>query len=118
MQTPIRVIIADDHSRARSGLRALLATFPQIEIIGEAADGQEAVNLVDSLHPDVVLMDARMPGLDGLQATRQIKQEWPQIKVIVLSLDAACRQAALAAHADAFMTKGGVVGQLWRAILA
>lgn len=117
-QPSIRVIIADDHARSRSGLRALLSTFPQIEVIGEAKNGLEAINLVDTLHPDVVLIDVRMPVLNGLEATQQIKTEWPQTKVIVLSLDIAYQAAALAAQADAFMTKGAPLGKLWNAILA
>lgn len=117
MEPPIRVIIADNHSRSRSGLKALLSTFPQIEIIGEAKNGQEAVNLVDSLHPDVILIDVQMPVLNGLEATRQIKKDWPQVKVVVLSLDTTQHKAALAAQADTFITKGGPVGKLWNAIL-
>lgn len=117
MQPPIRVIIADDHIRSRSGLRALLTTFPQIEISGEAKDGREAINLVASLQPDVVLIDVRMPVMNGLETTQYIKRKWPHIKVIVLSLDTTFYNAALAMHADAFMTKGGPLEKLWNVIV-
>lgn len=118
MKPPIRIIIADDHARARDGLRALLATFPQMKIVGEAKDGQEAVNLVEALRPDVALLDIQMPVMNGLQATQQIKKRWPQTKVIVLSLDITYQNAALAVQADAFVTKGSPLGKLWDAILA
>jgi two-component system response regulator DegU len=76
------VLIADDNDRARVGLRALLALRPEIEIVGEAADGEEAIQKVRDGRPDVVLMDARMPQMDGLEATRQIKGHWPQVRIV------------------------------------
>jgi len=114
MQT--RVLIADDRPRSRSGLRAVLALRPEIEIVGEAADGQEAVRLVTECRPHVVLMDARMPVLDGVEATRLIKARWPEIRVVVLTIHAAYRAAALAAGADAFLIKGCPAADLLRAI--
>jgi hypothetical protein len=72
-----RVLIADDRPRSRSGLRALLDLRPEIAVVGEAADGREAVRLAEELRPDVVLMDVKMPVMDGLQATRIIKERWP-----------------------------------------
>ena len=95
MQRHIRVLLADDRSRSREGLRALLATVrlnahgdvrSEVEVIGEAVDGQEAVRLVEECHPDVVLMDARMPVMDGLEATRRIKGNWPAVRVIMLDV--------------------------------
>ena len=116
MAQPIRVLIADDSARTREGLRVLFATWPQITVIGEAADGQEAVRLVAESHPDVVLMDLHMPVLDGVQATQLIKQQWPTTTIIVLTLYAVEQTAALAAGADAFVIKGSAPERLLTAI--
>jgi DNA-binding NarL/FixJ family response regulator len=80
-----RVLIADDHALLREGLRALLKTAPDIEVVGEAADGQQAIEACRRLEPDVVLMDVAMPGLGGLEATLQIRRELPRTRVLVLS---------------------------------
>jgi DNA-binding NarL/FixJ family response regulator len=112
-----RVLIADDRPRSLSGLRAVLALQPEIDIVGEATDGQEAVRLVDQCRPDVVLIDARMPVLDGVKATRLIKARWPGIRVVVLTIHAAYRADALAAGADAFLIKGCPTFELLRAVL-
>ncbi len=82
----IRVFLADDHLILREGIRLLLQKVPDIEVVGEASDGGEAVAKVDQLVPDVVLMDITMPGLNGLEATRQIKQKTPQVKVLILTM--------------------------------
>ncbi len=89
MTAPIRVLIADDHTIVRKGIRALLETEPDIEIIGEARDGAEAIALTLSLCPDVVLMDLVMPKLDGIEATRQIGVKQPRSRVLVLTSFAA-----------------------------
>lgn len=81
----IRVLLADDHTIVRKGLRALLEGEAGIEVIGEAEDGREAVRMVQQLLPDVALMDLSMPGLSGLEATRQIKKRFPEVKVVVLT---------------------------------
>jgi DNA-binding NarL/FixJ family response regulator/signal transduction histidine kinase len=83
--SPIQLIVADDHALAREGLRTMLASEPDIEIVGEAADGRGALELCRRLHPDLVLMDARMPEMDGLAATRAIKTEYPATTILMLS---------------------------------
>lgn len=117
MAHPIRVLITDDHARSRNSLRALLATWSEIEVVGEAANGREAVRRVEEWQPDVVLMDARMPVLNGLEATRLIKNSWPEVRIIVLTLYATYRTEALAAGANAFLIKGCSDEQLLAAIL-
>lgn len=83
---PMRLALVDDHELARDGLRDMLADEPDIEIIGEAADGREAIELCRRARPDLVLMDLRMPRMDGLAATRAIKQEHPGISVLVMTM--------------------------------
>ncbi len=112
MAQPIRVLIADDSARARKGLRDLLATWPEITVVGEASDGRDAVRQVAEYQPNVVLMDLHMPVLDGMQATRLIKQQWPAVAVIVLTIYAVEQSAALAAGADAFLIKGSAPERL------
>jgi DNA-binding NarL/FixJ family response regulator len=81
----LRILIADDHPVVREGLRAILEAAPDLILVGEAADGAEAVQLAGTLSPDVVLMDLRMPGLDGIQAIRQIKARYPAVEVVILT---------------------------------
>jgi NarL family two-component system response regulator YdfI len=85
MSDPIRVLIADDHLVVREGLRLILETSEDLQLVGEAADGVSAVRLAGELQPDVVLMDLRMPGLDGLEAIERIRAEQPQIAVVILT---------------------------------
>ncbi|UCC65373.1 MAG: response regulator transcription factor [Anaerolineae bacterium] len=106
MVQPIRVLIVDDQPRARKSLKALLSTWPRASEIREASNGQDAVQLVRELQPDVVLMDVRMPEMDGLKATVQIKALWPHVKVVILSMYPEYRAEALAVGADAFVVKG------------
>lgn len=113
----IRVLIADDKRSARQGLKALLARIPEIEVVAEAANGQEAVDLTAVHHPDVVLMDVKMSLMDGLEATRRIKSQSPQVKIIILTIHPQYRQQALAAGADAFLLKGGTAESLWNTVL-
>lgn len=81
----IRVLIVDDHAVVREGLRTFLGMLPDIEIAGEAADGASAVEAAAKRHPDVVLMDLVMPGMDGVEATRKVREAHPDVKVIVLT---------------------------------
>ncbi len=124
MDEQIRVLIADDQPRARRGLCAVLATsglkagqaHPAISVVGEAADGLQVIQLVETCQPDVVLMDAHMPQVDGLQATRLIKRRWPAVRVIMLTLYANYRTAAISASADDFLLKGCDAADLLNAI--
>jgi DNA-binding NarL/FixJ family response regulator len=84
--TPIRILITDDHAVVRSGLSKFLMVNRDLELVGEASDGSEAVQLVALHQPDVVLMDLMMPGTDGITATREIKQKYPKVKVIALTM--------------------------------
>lgn len=114
----MRVLIADDRPRSRQGLRALLATQSEIEVIGEAGDGREALRLVGESRPDAVVMDARMPMMDGLAATRTIKEQWPDVRVVVLTMYSSHRGEAMDSGADAFLVKGCPTEELLEAILA
>jgi len=116
MAQPTRVLIADNSVRARDGLRALLTVWPEIEVVGEASNGQDAVRLVGECQPDIVLMDLNMPVLDGIEAIMLIKQQWPAVTVIVLTLYTVEQSVALAAGADAFLLKGNAPDQLLAAL--
>ncbi len=102
----VRVLVVDDQVWARRSLGALLSTWTDSRDITEASRGREALCLMEDSLPDLVLTDIQMPGMDGLEVTRVIKARWPQVKVIVLSMDAQCAAEALAAGADAFLCKG------------
>ena len=81
----IKILIADDHAAVREGTRRILEQEPDMEVVGEAGDGEEAVNLAASLKPDVAIIDIAMPKLDGIEATKRIKATWPSINVLILS---------------------------------
>jgi len=83
---PVRVMLADDHILVRTGIRALLEKLPWVQVVGEASDGREVLNLVEKHQPDVVLMDITMPGLNGLEAAARMAQEFPHVRVIILSM--------------------------------
>ena len=111
---PTRVLIADDHALVRAGIRALLERIPNTEVIAEASDGREAVELLAKRQPDIVLMDIAMPGLNGLEATRQIVKTWPQVRVIILSMHASEEYVwqALRAGARGYLLKGASLSEL------
>jgi len=83
---PIHVILADDHTLVRAGIRALLEKLPEVKVVGEAGDGREVLNLVKAQRPDVVLMDIAMPGLNGLEAAERMARDFPDVRVIILSM--------------------------------
>lgn len=97
----IRVIVVDDHSLVRSGLRALIQAFPGVRVVGEAADGNAAFELVARNHPDIVLMDIAMPDLNGLEATTRVVRKFPHVRVLVLSMHAEEEYVGLALRAGA-----------------
>lgn len=86
--TIAKVLLVDDHVVVRQGLKALLTDEPDLEVVGEASNGREALDSLERLEPDVLLMDISMPGLNGIEATRQIKQRYPHLKVVILSMHA------------------------------
>ena len=115
---PLRLLICDDRARTRRALRALLAAHPGFEVVGEAADGEEAIAGVERLRPDLVLLDVRMPRLDGIEATVRIKARWPAVRVVAHSLAVERRGDVLAAGADAFVPKGAPTDALLAALRA
>jgi DNA-binding NarL/FixJ family response regulator len=116
----ITVLLADDHTMVRKGLRTLLDAEADIEVIGEAEDGREAVSKATELRPHVVVMDITMPGLNGLEATRQIKQQFPQIQVVVLTMHTAEEYIVqiLRAGASAYVVKRAAPSELISAVRA
>lgn len=118
--TPIRVIVADDHPIVRDGLRALIDTTPEVDLVGEATNGDEAVELARRLRPDVVLMDLAMPGLHGIEATREIASHGWASAVLILTMfgDDESIFAAMRAGARGFLLKDAGHDELRRAIEA
>ena len=116
----IRVLLAEDHAIVREGLRSLLEKQPDMEVVCEAEDGRIAVERARELLPDVVIMDITMPNLNGVEATRQIIKEFPQIKVIALSIHSDRRFVAnmLGAGATGYVLKEGLLDELIKAIRA
>jgi DNA-binding NarL/FixJ family response regulator len=120
VKTKIKILLVDDHPVVRQGLRALLAQHEELKIVGEAADGAQAVLKVQELQPDLVLMDLEMPGVDGLQATESLHKGSPRIKVLVLSMyhprDTVAR--IIRAGARGYVLKNSPTEELLRAIHA
>jgi DNA-binding NarL/FixJ family response regulator len=119
-QAPVRVLVADDQRVVREGLVTILGLLPEIEVVGAAADGEEAVALAIELAPEVVLMDLRMPRCDGVEATRRIHEQAPTVNVLVLTTYADDRSllAALRAGARGYLTKDAGADQVQEAIRA
>jgi two-component system, NarL family, response regulator DesR len=113
-----RVLIVDDSPQVRQELCTLLPLAGDIEIVGEAADGLEAIRLTNLLQPEVVLLDLQMPVMDGYQAAWQIKADWPSCRVVALTVhgDEATRQKASQAGVDVFLVKGAPLETLVQAI--
>ena len=114
----MRVVLVDDHPMVRMGLRMMLRSIEAIDIVGEAEDGEEALRVCAEVHPDVVLMDLRLPRLDGVATTRALQRRDPVPGVLVLtaSYDERLIPAVLAAGASGYMLKGGGVEELVAAI--
>jgi DNA-binding NarL/FixJ family response regulator len=115
-----RVLIADDHTLVRAGIRALLEKLPEIQVVAEASDGRDALQMVKTHQPDVVLMDIAMPGLNGLEATRRMVKEFPRANVLILSMHASEEYVwqALSAGASGYLLKGAELAELALAIKA
>ena len=113
-----RLVVADDHALVRSGVRSMLAGEPDLEIVGEAENGREAVELCRRLRPDLVLMDVRMPEMDGLAATRAIKEELPRISVVMVTMEEEPDYLleAVRAGAAGYVLKGATPEQLTAAV--
>ncbi|MFN7998294.1 MAG: response regulator transcription factor [Bryobacteraceae bacterium] len=117
---PIRILLADDHTIMRNGLRLLLERQPNLKVVGEAADGRQAVNLTASVSPDVVIMDIGMPNLNGIEASRQIVSQSPRTAVAILSMhsDESYVIRALKAGARAYLLKDSAEADLLAAVRA
>jgi DNA-binding NarL/FixJ family response regulator len=117
---PTRVLLADDHTLIRAGLRLVVEQQPEFAVVGEAADGRQAVALAESLKPDIVVMDIGMPGLNGIEACRQIRESLPDTQVVMLSMhsDEGYVLRALKAGARAYLLKDSAEADLAGAIRA
>ena len=116
----LRILLADDHTLVRGGIRALLNALPGVLVIAEASDGREAFRLVENVHPDIVLMDIAMSGMNGLEATTRITKEFPEVKVIILSVHKNEEYVlqALRSGASGYLLKDAGIAELEIAIKA
>ena len=114
----IRVLLADDHKLVRAGIRSLLERLPELEVVAEASDGREAIELVEKLEPQIVLMDLAMPEVNGLEATQHLTRTFPKVRVIILSIysDEEHVYQALRAGAAGYLMKGAATEELELAI--
>ncbi len=119
-EEPVRVLIADDHAFYREGIRAMLADTPGIEVVGEAATGEEALACAVSLQPEVILMDIKMPGLNGIEATRRILYSQPHIRILIVTMfeDNDSVFAAMRVGARGYLLKDADREELLRAVVA
>ncbi len=117
---PLRIVIADDHVFFRDGVRTLVEAAPDLELVGEAGTGEEAISLAASLQPDVILMDIRIPGTNGIEATRRIVQASPHIRVLMVTMfeDDQSVFTAMRAGARGYLLKGANYDEMLRAIRA
>jgi len=118
MMETIRILIADDQTITRTGIRVLLSAQAEIEIVGEAQNGEQAIELAASLQPDVILMDLRMPGINGIEATRRIHRTSPNIHILILTVfeDDTSVFPAIRAGARGYLLKNSEQDELLRAI--
>lgn len=118
--TPIRILLCDDHLLIRASLKSLIGEFPSVQVVGEAGDGREALEHAGKLQPHIVLMDIAMPGLNGLEATRRLVKDYPQVRVVMLSMhaDESHVLQALRAGASGYVLKGSAPRELEMAIEA
>jgi DNA-binding NarL/FixJ family response regulator len=112
--TPIRVLLADDHALVRAGMRSLLNAMAEVEVVGEAASGEEALELAGRERPDIVLMDIAMKGMSGLDAAARLRERLPQVRVVILSMHAGEEYVlkALRAGAVGYLLKDAATGEL------
>jgi DNA-binding NarL/FixJ family response regulator len=117
---PLRVLLADDHALVRAGIRSLLDRMVDVEVVGEAGDGQQALDMVDALRPDILVIDIAMSGLNGLEAAAVMKKSFPAVKVMILSMHANEEYVirAFNAGAAAYLVKDAAAGELTLAIAA
>jgi DNA-binding NarL/FixJ family response regulator len=117
---PTRVLLAEDHTLVRAGIRALLQNLTGVQVVGEASDGREALRLIKTYQPDVVLMDIAMAGLNGLEATARVTKEFPTVRVIILSMHSTEEYVAQALRAGAagYLLKDAAATELELAVTA
>jgi len=120
MSDKIRLLLADDHAILRSGLRLLLSEQPDMEVVGEAADGEEAIEKTRELNPDILLLDITMPGVGGLEVLERIKKECPQVRVVVLTMhaDESYMERVMASGGSGYVLKKAADTELITAIRA
>jgi DNA-binding NarL/FixJ family response regulator len=118
MNKRLRLLLVDDHVVVREGLRALLASDPRFEIVGEAAEGDGAISAANTLNPDVVVMDVSLPGMNGVQATRQLKLQQPDVRVVALTVheEGGYLRSLLDAGASGYVLKRSAASELVRAL--
>ena len=120
MNPPVRILLAEDHALVRAGIRSLLASVPDLEVVGEAGDGREALAILERIPADVVILDITMPGMNGLEAASRVAERWPATKVIILSMHSNEEYVsrALRAGAAGYLLKDAGTSELEAAIRA